>query len=337
MRTLGIPTIEDRVAQMVVLQTIEPYIEPLFHEDSCGCRPNKSALDAAATARQRCWKLRYVIEPDIKGLSGNIDHDLLMKAAEMHGKEKWAVLYIRRWLTAPFIDHDGKETPRTSGTPQGGVISPILANLFMHYAFDMWMARNHPEAPFERYADDALIHCGTREEAESIKAELAKRFAECRLEMNEDKTRIACCKSMMNRNEEPITEFDFPGYTFTSTYQKCRDGKCRLSFGPRVSKRAGKSFREKIKALKLHHKVGKTLEEIAEILNPYVRGWVNYFGRFCPSAAKGTFLCIEERILRWARRKYKTLRGHRAKSRKWLEGIRKQHPDLFVHWKYLAE
>ena len=307
----------------------------MLHDDSYGYRPKRSGLDAVATARTRCWEFPYVIELDIKGLFDNIDHELLMKAVKLHVKEKWAVLYIQRWLTAPFVDRDGKETPRVSGTPQGGVISPILANLFMHYAFDMWMMRNHPEAPFERYADDALIHCGTREETQSVKAELAKRFAECKLEMNEDKTRIAYCKSMKNTLNEPVISFDFLGYTFAPNYHPCKDGKRRLGFLPRVSRSAAKHLKDRIKALKLERMAGSPIERIAELLNPIIRGWTNYYGRFCPHAMKDALMCIEERILRWGMHKYNTLRGSLAKARNWLDAIRRQSPELFAHWKYL--
>lgn len=335
MRRLGIPTIEDRVAQMVVLKTIEDRIDPKFHPDSYGYRPKKSALDAVGTARKRCWDYPYVVELDIKGLFDNIDHELLMKAVRMHVTEKWALLYIERWLKAPFIDQDGNLTPREAGTPQGGVISPILANLFMHYGFDMWMAIHHPEAPFERYADDALIHCRTREEAERIKSELAERFAQIKLEMNEEKTRIAYCKSSTNTENEPITQFDFLGYTFSSKFQKCRDGKYRITFSPKMSKKAGQFLRDKIKRLKLHRMCGRMIEQIAEIINPIVRGFANYFGRFCPSAMKSVMRVIEDRIVKWAMKKHKLLRGHKLRAYRWLERIRERNPELFEHWKWL--
>lgn len=335
MRTLGIPTIEDRVAQMVVLKVIEPGIEPLFHPDSYGYRPRKSAIEAVATARRRCWKFPYVIELDIKGLFDNIDHALLMRVVEMHVKEKWAVLYIKRWLETPFIDGDGKETPRVTGTPQGGVISPILANLFMHYAFDMWMQIHHPEAPFERFADDALIHCGTREEAENIRAELAKRFAECRLEMNEEKTRIAYCRSTSNTNDEPITTFEFLGYLFKPEYLKCKDGVLRVCFIAQVGKTGEQRLRDKVRAKQLKSMCGSTVEQIARELNPTVRGWINYFRKFSPSAMRTALQWVDEHIIGWAMKKYKTLRGSRRKARRWLERLREHSPDMFAHWKYL--
>jgi len=163
---------------------LEPKVEPIFHEDSYGYRPKKSAIDAIGQARKRCWKYDYVIEFDIKGLFDNIDHELLMRAVRKHVKEPWILLYIERWLKAPFVDLDGNMTERTRGTPQGGVISPVLANIFMHYAFDMWMQRTNPQAPFKRYADDAIIHCRTEAEARLILTKLDQRLKECKLELH---------------------------------------------------------------------------------------------------------------------------------------------------------
>lgn len=336
MRRLGIPTVADRVAQKVVLNKLEIVLEPLFDNDSYGYRPGKSATDAVGMARQRCWDYDYVIELDIKGLFDNIDHELLMKAVEKHIHEKWILLYIRRWLTAPFVDEAGNLEPRTSGTPQGGVISPILANLFMHYAFDVWMKIHFPEAPYERYADDGLVHCRSREEAERIKAALADRFAQCKLEMNEEKTRIAYCKDgRRTRSDEPITSFDFLGYTFTGAHIKCRDGKFRYCFIVKVSASAAKRFRDKIKDAKVHLKSGLALEDLAQLLNPMIRGWTNYFGKFCPSAMHYTLYCVECRIVRWAMRKYRNLRRHYRRAFRWLKSVRERNPKLFAHWALL--
>lgn len=334
-RTLGIPTIEDRVAQTAAAMVIEARLDNLFVEDSYGYRPGKSATDAVGVARERCFEHPYVTELDIKGLFDNIDHELLMRAVDMHVKEKWIRICIERWLKAPFVDRDGNITPRTCGTPQGGSISPLLANLFMHYAFDVWMRRHHPEAPFERYADDALIHCATREEAAQIKAELAARFSECRLEMNEEKTRIACCSSWRNTNPEPVTSFDFLGCTFGPMHIKCRDGAFRKCTVVRASKQAHQSLRQKVRALRLHRKSGSSMETIAGILNPIVRGWINYYNKYAPSSLRSTLRVIEGRIIRWAMRKHKNLRGHWRRARLWLDGIRAEQPKLFAHWDLL--
>lgn len=334
-RRLGIPTIADRIAQMVARMYVEPVVEPMFCEDSYGYRPNKSAIDAVETARKRCWRYDYVIELDVKGLFDNIDHELLMKVVNRHVREKWIRMYIKRWLETPFVTKDGQMIVRKSGTPQGGVISPVLANMFLHYVFDMWMKRNFPQAPFERYADDGVVHCRTKEEAIFIKDKLAKRFEECRLELHPVKTRIVYCKDKDRTRNEKLTEFDFLGYTFKAVYIKCRDGNRRYNFIASVSKASSKNFRDKIKAMKIHKRTGCKLDIIAEILNPLIRGWINYFGKFNPSAMRETLQCIERRLINWAMCKFKRLRGRRRRAEKWLCTVRQREPKLFAHWSKL--
>ena len=246
-RTLGIPTISDRIAQMTARMYLEPKVEPIFHKDSYGYRPNKSAIDAIGKVRERCWKYDYVIELDIKGLFDNIDHELLMKAVELHTDEKWLKLYIRRWLKTPFGTKEGMLTERKSGTPQGGVISPVLANIFLHYAFDVWMERNYPTALFARYADDAIIHCKSEKEAKEIKEALNQRMKQCKLELHPDKTKIVYCKDEDRTEDYPTTQFDFLGYTYKAVYIKCRDGKLRNNFIVSASQKACKNIRDKIK------------------------------------------------------------------------------------------
>ena len=334
-RRLGIPTITDRVAQMVARMYVERAVEPIFCDDSYGYRPNKSALDAVGMTRKRCWCYDYVIELDVKGLFDNIDHELLMRVVHRHIKETWICMYIERWLKTPFVLKNGEIIERKAGTPQGGVISPVLANMFLHYVFDMWMKRNFPQAPFERYADDGVVHCKTKEEAVFIKECLTKRFAECRLELHPTKTRIVYCKDKDRTKEEDLTGFDFLGYTFKAVHIMCRDGKTRLNFIASVSKTSAKAFRDKIKMLEIHKKTGCKIDMIAEILNPMLRGWINYFGKFNPSAMRYTLQCIERRIVKWAMSKYKRFRGHRRRAEKWLESVRKREPKLFAHWSRL--
>ena len=334
-RRLGIPTITDRIAQMVARMYVERAVEPLFCDDSYGYRPNKSALDAVEMTRKRCWRYDYVIELDVKGLFDNIDHELLMRVVHKHVRETWACLYIERWLKTPFVLKNGEKIERNAGTPQGGVISPVLANMFLHYVFDMWMKRNFPQAPFERYADDGVVHCRTKEEALYIKGCLAKRFADCKLELHPTKTRIVYCKDKDRTKDEDLTEFDFLGYTFKAVYVMCRDGKPRLNFIASVSKTSAKNFRDKIKKLEIHKKTGCKIDMIAEMLNPLLRGWINYFGKFNPSAMRYTLQCIERRLVKWAMSKYKSLRGHRRKAERWLETVRKREPKLFAHWNRL--
>ena len=255
-----------------------------------------------------------------------------MRVVRRHVKEVWICMYIERWLKTPFVLRNGEVIERNAGTPQGGVISPVLANMFLHYVFDMWMKRNFPQAPFERYADDGVVHCKSKEEALFIKESLVKRFAECKLELHPTKTRIVYCKDKDRTRDEDLTEFDFLGYTFKAVYIKCKDVKMRSNFIASVSKTSAKTFRDKIKSLEIHKKTGCKINMIAEILNPMLRGWMNYFGKFNPSAMKYTLQCIERRIVKWAMCKYKNLRGHRRRAEKWLLSVRKREPKLFAHW-----
>lgn len=331
-RGLGIPTVEDRVAQMVVKMYFEPKVEPIFHEDSYGYRPNKSALDAIGQARKRCWKYDYVIEFDIKGLFDNINHELLMRAVRKHTRESWILMYIERWLNAPFIDSKGHKIERNSGTPQGGVISPVLANLFMHYAFDMWMVRTNIHTPFERYADDAIIHCKTETEAKEILGNLNQRLKECKLELHPLKTKIIYCKDKDRKKKYPVTEFDFLGYTFRRLFIKDRLGRLQFNFLPSVSKSSAKAFRDKIKAMRIHRFTGSKIEIIAEMINPTVRGWLNYFIKYNPSAVKYSIDCLNRRLVKWAMCKFKRFRGHRTRAEKWLKELAKREPKMFQHW-----
>ena len=211
-RILGVPTVADRMAQMVVKMVIEPILDPIFLADSYGYRPNKSALGAVGATRERCWKYDWVLEFDIKGLFDNIDHELLLRAVRKHIACKWALLYIERWLKAPMVLEDGTKVERNRGTPQGGVVSPILANVFMHYTFDLWMVRTHPDLPWCRYADDGLVHCRNEQEAEALKLELQARLAECHLEMHPTKTKVVYCKDGKRKGQYPNVKFDFLGY-----------------------------------------------------------------------------------------------------------------------------
>jgi RNA-directed DNA polymerase len=204
-RPLGIPTVADRVAQEVVRRYLEPFVEPVFHADSYGYRPGRSAIDAVGTARQRCWRYDWVLDIDIKAFFDSIDHALLLRAVRRHTGCLWVLLYVERWLKAPMQREDGVIEPREAGTPQGGVISPILANLFLHYGFDMWMARTWRAFPFKRYADDAICHCRTRDEAEALQAALQERFADCRLVLHPQKTKIVYCKDT-NRKDAPCRD-----------------------------------------------------------------------------------------------------------------------------------
>ena len=277
------PTVADRVAQMVVKRVIEPILDPNFLADSYGYRPNKSALDAVGATRERCWKYDWVLEFDIKGLFDNIDHELLLRAVRKHITCKWALLYIERWLKAPMVQEDGTMIERSRGTPQGGVVSPILANLFMHYTFDLWMARTHSDLPWCRYADDGLVHCRTGHEAEAFKAELQARLAECHLEMHPTKTKVVYCKDGKRKGKYPNVKFDFLGYCFRPRLvRRFRDNSLFGGFNPAVSSSAMKTMRETIRGLNLRRQTQLSLQDIAKQLNPLLRGWIAYYGRFAP-------------------------------------------------------
>ena len=314
-RILGVPTVADRVAQMVVKQVIEPILDPIFLVDSYGYRPNKSALDAVGVTRERCWKYDWVLEFDIKGLFDNIDHELLLRAVRKHITCKWALLYIERWLRAPMVLEDGTTKERSCGTPQGGVVSPILANLFMHYAFDVWMTRTHPELPWCRYADDGLVHCRTEQEAETLKVELQARLAECHLEMHPTKTKIVYCKDGKRKGKYPNVKFDFLGYCFRPRrVRRLRDNSLFGGFNPAVSSSAMKAMRETIRDLNLRRQTQLTLQDIAQQLNPLLRGWIAYYGRYAPSALYPVLRYVNQTLVAWAMRKFKRFKRPQSPS-----------------------
>ena len=333
-RILGVPTVADRVAQTVVKQLIEPDLDPNFLADSYGYRPGKSALDAIGVTRERCWKFNWVLEFDIKGLFDNIDHELLLRAVRKHVKCQWALLYIERWLKAPMELEDGTRVERTRGTPQGGVISPLLSNLFMHYTFDLWMARTYPELPWCRYADDGLVHCRVEHEAEVVKAALQARLAECHLEMHPTKTKIVYCKDGKRKGKYPNIKFDFLGYRFRPrVVRRSRDKKLFCSFSPAVSPLALKSMREKIKELGIRRRTELSLADIAYRINPLLRGWINYYGRYAPSALAPLLRYVNQTLLAWAMRKFKRFKAHKIRASHFLQKLSRQSANHFVHWR----
>ena len=332
-RPLGIPTVADRVAQMVVKMYFEPHVEPHFHADSYGYRPGKSALDAVGTARQRCWRQDWAIDLDIKGFFDNLDHELLMRAVRHHTDLPWVILYIQRWLTAPVQHPDGRQEERTKGSPQGSVISPILANLFLHYAFDEWMRRNHPQVLFERYADDVLIHARTKTEAETLLEAIRGRLMQCGLELHPDKTRIVYCQDSYRRGKHDQIQFDFLGYTFRPRRARSRGGRRFTSFLPAVSNKAAKRIRATIRDWRLGARRNQhSLDRIARFVNPYVRGWVNYYGRFYRSQLTVVLRHLERALVYWVRRKYKRFRRHQRNATHWLGRVARRQPDLLYMW-----
>jgi RNA-directed DNA polymerase len=332
-RILGVPTVSDRIAQMVVKRLIEPELDQIFRPDSYGYRPGKSALDAVGVTRQRCWKYDWVLEFDIKGLFDNISHELLLAAIRRHVKCKWALLYIERWLTAP-MEKDGQRIERNCGTPQGGVVSPILSNLFLHYAFDLWMKRTHPDLPWCRYADDGLVHCRTEQEAEAVKAALQARLVECQLELHPTKTKIVYCKDGKRRGLYPNVTFDFLGYQFRPrTVRNSRSGEPFCSFTPAVSPSALKAIRSTIRELNIRQLTVRSLEDIARTLNPLLRGWIQYYGKYNRWALETVLRHVNLTLRGWVMRKFKRFQGRRVAAAIFLEKMVRLRPALFEHWR----
>ena len=333
-RILGVPTVSDRVAQMVVKTVLEPTLEPVFLPDSYGYRPEKSALDAVAITRERCWKYDWVLEFDIKALFDNIEHGLLLKALDKHTDCKWVRLYIERWLTAPLQLADGTLVQRTRGTPQGGVVSPLLANLFLHYTFDVWMTRTYPEAPWCRYADDGLVHCRSVKEAQEIKLALEARFAACGLTMHPAKTKIVYCKDGRRTGTHEHTKFTFLGYEFRGRCVKGgKTGKLFTGFTAAVSPTALKAMRQKARRLNYRKRTDLSLQDIASKLNPILRGWIAYFGRFQPSALGPLYRYIDMSLVAWAKRKYKRFQESKTRAGGFMIEVSRKCPQLFAHWK----
>jgi group II intron reverse transcriptase/maturase len=332
-RTLGVPTVADRVAQTVAKLHLEPEVEPMFHPDSYGYRPNRSALDAVGTCRERCWKSAWVLDLDLKSFFDSVDHKLMLKAVAAHTKERWVLLYVERWLKAPLDEGNDTLAARDRGTPQGSAISPVLANLYLHYAFDTWMAREFPVVQFERYADDVVVHCKSERQARFVLGEIKARMAACHLELNSDKTRIVYCKDSTRTGSHEHVAFDFLGYTFRLRSAMNPRGKLFCSFSPAISDDAAKQIRRTIRRWRLHLWSGTPLTEIAREINAAVRGWINYYGRFYKTKLKQSLQRIDDYLVRWAMQKFKRLRGRRERAWEFLAGVSSREPELFAHWR----
>lgn len=335
LRPLGIPTVADRVAQMAAKMWLEPRMEALFHASSYGYRPGRSAKQAIAQARKNCWRYDWVVDLDIQAFFDTIDHTLMMRAVEKHVPEKWVRLYIKRWLTCEVECEDGSRQKRDRGTPQGGVISPLLANLYLHYALDAWMERSYRQVPFERYADDMLCHCRSREEAERLREDIGQRLRECHLELHPEKTRIVYCKDDRRKGEYSETRFDFLGFSFHARTAQDKRGKLFSGFNPGVSRKSLKRMNQALRSLSINRSTCLSLEDLAKRLNPMVRGWIAYYGAFYPELLKRFLIRIDLRLGRWARNKYRRLRGHKRRSWAWLKQYRQNNPTLFAHWSFL--
>jgi RNA-directed DNA polymerase len=330
----SVPTIADRVAQTVVARRLEAKVEPIFHPDSYGYRPYRSALDAVAACRERCWKNDWVIDLDIQKFFDSVDHSLMVKAVEAHADVPWVVLYVKRWLSAPLALPDGTLRQRDRGTPQGSAVSPVLANLFMHYAFDMWMVREYPGIRFERYADDVVVHCVTERQARNLVAAIGDRMTQVGLRLHPDKTKVVYCQDGNRRLDYGLTEFTFLGFTFRARAARTKNGTMFVSFQPAISKDAQNKISGQIRRWRLHRWIGLTLAEIARQINPVVRGWMQYYGAFYRSALYPLLSRINAYVMRWIRNKYKRLRTTKKAKACW-QRITSQHPRLFAHWAWV--
>lgn len=336
-RRLGVPTVADRVAQNVVKMVLEPIVEPQFHRDSYGYRPNRSAHDAVARARERCWRYDWVLDLDIRAFFDTLDHQLVMRAVQRYTRCRWILLYVERWLNAPMRLEDGSLEERKSGTPQGGVVSPVLANIFMHLAFDAWMAESYPEVPFERYADDVVLHCRTEAQVRDVQRAVTQRLARCRLEAHPQKTKIVYCRDSNRRGQYPETRFDFLGYTFRPRRARNRAGELFTSFSPAVSDTAAKAMRRTMRRnWRIARRTDKSLSDLAHMFNPTMRSWIAYYGRFYRSALVPVFRPLNYALVNWAMRKYKKrFKGHKSRTWEWLLSAARRDPTLFAHWEIL--
>lgn len=330
-RILGIPTVSDRVAQMVAKMYLEPIVEPQFHEDSYGYRPKKSTKDAVAQARQRCWRNDWVVDIDIKGFFDNIDHTLMMYAVRKHTQCKWLLLYIERWLKASAITPNGRLIERKTGTPQGGVASPLLANIFLHHVFDNWMATEYPRISFERYADDIVVHCRSHKQAVFLLDQIQNRFARCKLQLHSGKTKIVYCRDTNRIETHEHQSFDFLGFTFRPRTAINDKGEYFVSFSPAISRKACKAIVAEIRKWHIHSMSDKHIDDLSRMYNPLIRGWINYYGQFYKSALYPIFQTLNDRLVRWVRKKYKR-RKYQRKARYWLRELARREPKLFAHW-----
>jgi group II intron reverse transcriptase/maturase len=333
-RILGVPTVADRIAQTVAAARLEKSVEPKFHEDSYGYRPRRSALDAVGKCRERCWSYDWVADLDIQKFFDSVPWDLIVKAVEANTDQPWVILYVKRWLAAPLQMPDGSLAQRDRGTPQGSAVSPVLANLFLHYAFDTWMARRFPAVPFERYVDDAVVHCRSERQARMVVQAIGERMEQVGLRLHPDKTRIVYCKDGQRRGSGEHTSFDFLGFTFRTRGVRSRHGNVFTGFGPAISKSALKKISGQVRAWRLHLKTGRTLRDLAREINPIVRGWMQYYGAFYRSALHPLLQRINGYLVRWLRKKYRRLRTFAKAHAAWGR-LTRQYPGYFAHWQWV--
>jgi group II intron reverse transcriptase/maturase len=331
-RPLGIPTVGDRVAQMVIKTLLDPYLEPLFHPDSYGYRPKKSAHQALAITRSRCWKQDWILDLDIRAFFEQVNHLLLNKMLQHYVSEVWILRYLQRWIQAPVEQAQGVLACPLQGLPQGGVISPLLANLYLHVTLDSWLRKHFPHVKFARYADDMVLHLSSEHEAQALLQAIRKRLAQAKLSLNESKTHIVYCKDSSRKGNYPTIQFDFLGYTFRPRAAKDKQGKGFTSFLPALSPKARKTMNLKMKQWNSRQKTPLSLEAVAQYWNPILRGWITYYGKFYPSALHWLKERMDELLVRWMRAKYKRFRYRPTRAFQWLKFLRQRQANLFVYW-----
>ena len=331
-RKLGIPTLRDRIAQQVVKDYMEKRIDKLFHENSYGYRPLKSAHQAIEQVRQNTFGFDWVLDMDISKFFAEVDHDLTLKAVSHVMEEKWVLMYVERWLKMPVQKQDGTVEPKQGkGTPQGGVISPLLANLYLHFAMDKWLSNHYPTVRFVRYADDVVIHCSTHQQAEQVKEALINRLAEVKLKVNESKTHIAYCKDYRRKESHEKVKFEFLGFSYQPRARKSkRDGKNFMAFTAEISQTNKKRITQTIRELGVWRDTRVEIQSIAAQLNAKLRGWINYYGLYSKRSLRIALVKVEERLVKWLKKKHKA--GTR-KARAKLKVIRRENPELFYHWR----
>jgi group II intron reverse transcriptase/maturase len=335
-RMLGVPCVADRIAQTVVAARIEAAAEPVFHPGSFGYRPGRSPLDAVGACRENCWSYDWVIDLDVEKFFDSVRWDLIVRAVQAHVDLPWVILYVRRWLAAPIMMPDGTVAGRDRGTPQGSAVSPVLANLFMHYAFDMWLAREFPGCPFERYADDAVVHCRTQRQAREVLAALHARMGQVGLRLHPDKTGIVYCRDENRRQPyDGPDSFTFLGYAFRARSQQNKHGRLFTGFAPAISGDALAAKGDVARYWNLHRHTTLTFRDLMTWINPVIRGWMNYYGRYNRSELYPLLARINHYIQLWLRRKYKRLRSPKAVRAAWKR-ITRQYPGTFAHWQWVT-
>jgi group II intron reverse transcriptase/maturase len=338
-RHLGIPTVKDRVAQMVIAKELEEILEPQFSDNSFGYRPNKSAHQAIAQAKRNCWKLPWVVDMDIKGFFDNIDHGLMIRALRHYTDKKHIITYVKRWLKVSIQLKDGTEIQNTEkGTPQGGVISPLLANLYLHVVFDKWFEQQFADCPFERYADDIIVHVKNENYAKYIMKSIRARMTQCKLELHPKKTKLVYCNRASRRKRTPAKhkQFDFLGYTFRSRKVQTKDGKLIFGFSPAISKSSEKRISKICRKLGFHRWTHMNLHQLSEALSPMIRGWLHYYGKFHKTAMDKVFRILNRRLGKWAFNKYKRFKRRKYVSyaQRWLRQTAKDYAYIFPHWQH---